>query len=59
MFVLIFGCAGWVFVTECRLSLVASGRGSSLVAVCRLLTAVASWALGVQASVVVALKLST
>ena len=38
----IFGCAGWVFVTECRLSLVAASRGYSLVAVRRLLVAVAS-----------------
>jgi len=39
---LIFGCAGWVFVTECRLSLVAASRGYSLVAARRLLVAVAS-----------------
>ena len=39
---LIFGCAGWVFVTECRLSLVAGSRGYSLVAARRLLVAVAS-----------------
>ena len=39
---LIFGCAGWLFIAERRLSLVAASRSYSLAAVRRLLIAVAS-----------------